>query len=479
MRFKIQRGILKSKLSLSDGGNIPRFIDELLMTEFTTIHFIYSNDSNRPIPIRVRLYENGEFYSGLYVFIRRFLEKLTHKCDIEELCKYYNDDSDTIKKKLEYAFSKIRYILRDYQIEATVKAVRKPLTLVSLPTGSGKSLVISTILLCDNCRTLIVVDSAILMHQLANDIENATGIECGLVGDGKYFPRQWTVAIIDSLQSKKGLDLVKNMEAIYFDEAHKSGADTYRNIIDRGGDNLVIRRGFSATTFRNDNRSLLLPALTGPIVIHYTTSDLITKGWLAKPTIIMPIIDNFKSKVTWYNAIYKSCIINNKLRNRICLEMLVESAKRGDLCVGLFKNVKDHLPLLKEMIYKMYPKEKIAIVHGSIPVDRRRKMIEKFSEGDKRILLASIGTTGEGIDLPGEVKVGVSFVGGTSEIMVRQALGRILRKPKMSNGEVNPAKQFRITYYDPYDETHEEMKRQSQIRMDIYESEPEFSVRRV
>jgi len=474
--FLIRRSSYKSKLSYN-GRGVPRSIDDLLSSHFSVVYWMRgSKPGSKPTRMVIDLYKDGLFYSGLTVLVKRYLRRMGYECKIKDKKKYYRPDSNCGARRIRKNF---RYSLRDYQLVAVAKALPKPLSLTSLPTGSGKSLVMAALLLADNKKTLIVVDSKTLMRQLADDIELATGIECGQVGDGVFAPRKWTVAVIDSLLTGRGEELIRSVRAVYFDEAHKAGATSYRRVVDVGHANLWIRRGFSGTTYRNDHRTLLLPALTGPVTIHRSTSQLIEAGWLAIPHIMMPVVSNFRSKIKWYNKVYSTCIINNNIRNLMGVNMLVHFAKKGHLSVGLFRNVRDHLPLLRDAIYRRIDKSKVGIIYGNVPLHRRQRILEQFADGDKMILLASVGTIGEGTDLPGETKLGVNFVGGCSEVATRQWLGRVLRKPKLSSGEVQQDKPFKIRYIDPYDKTHEEMERQSQVRYDIYDSEPAFRVRKI
>jgi superfamily II DNA or RNA helicase len=153
---------------------------------------------------------------------------------------------------------------------------------------------------------------------------------------------------------------------------------------------------------------------------------------------------------------------------------MVEPAKKGHLVVGFFRNVREHLPAIRHLLYGAFPKEQIGVLHGTVLSVNRKRVLSEFANGDKRILLASIGTTGEGVDLPGDTKVGVNYAGGCSEIAIRQLLGRCLRKPKVNGVEIDIKKAFHVYWVDPWDGTHKEMERQSRIRHDIYSSEPAF-----
>lgn len=456
----------KYKCILKRKGGIPENIDAILEDKCSIVYF----EEGERFPIKLKLYERGTFYAGLYRFIIKMLKNMDYECELINK----PIDNLNIAEKLNYVSENLQYNLRDYQKRAVVKAVERKLSAISMPTGSGKSVVIASLLLADNTDTLIIVDSVTLMYQLASDIDNATGKKCGLIGDGNFAPRKWTLAVIDSLLSPKGKEMVRNVKALYFDEAHKAGADTYKRIVDYGKDNVEIRRGFSATIFRNDSRSLLLPAMTGPIVVHYTTSEIIDKGYLAVPNIIMPRIKKPLVYGHNMNYVYNKCIIDNQLRNRVGVELLVDAAKSGELCAGIFRNVQKHLPKLKSLLFKIYNPKKIAIIHGAVPSFRRKSLLKEFANGDKTILLASVGTTGEGIDLPGQTSVGVNFVGGASEISTRQMLGRFLRKPKQKNGEVDTNMKYTIMYYCFYDMTNHIVERHSEIRYNTYDSESAF-----
>jgi superfamily II DNA or RNA helicase len=469
--FVIERGIWKSKLKWNGKNNESSFISKLLEANFTVISWAFNPITKKNDPIKTLLFENNSFYTGLSSLVKRQIIEMGYDCITEDKFDYKYDSPQNAIERIKTGLT---LNLRDYQAEAVVKAVKKPFSMISLPTGTGKSLVMAALLLGDDKSTVVVVDSKTLMYQLADNIRTFTGIECGLVGDSHFYPRRWTVAVIDSLLGQRGEGLVRNTEALYFDEAHKAGAPTYRTVVDAGRNNVVIRRGFSGTAFRNDNRTYLLPALTGPVVVHYTTSQMIDDGWLAVPHIAMPPIANFQSKAIYYQQIYRNCIINNSYRNKICVDAMVGPAKKGYPVVGFFRNVREHLPAIRNLLYSAFPKAKIGVLHGNVLSINRQRVLSEFASGEKIILLASVGTTGEGIDLPGETKVGVNFAGGCSEIAVRQLLGRCLRKPKLKNNEINKEKPFHIWWIDPYDKTHDEMRRQSDIRYDIYNGEPSF-----
>jgi superfamily II DNA or RNA helicase len=229
--------------------------------------------------------------------------------------------------------------------------------------------------------------------------------------------------------------------------------------------------------YRNDGRGILLPALTGPIVFHKTTSDLIDAGWLSRPSIIMPQITGNVFGYR-YQTIYNKSIVFNANRNKIGVTKIFEEVDQGHLSVAFFRNVAKHLPILRDMIFKKLDKSIVGEIHGITPGTKRIELLNKFRNHDLMLLLLSVGTSGEGFDLPGETEFGVNFVGGSSEIMIRQLLGRLLRKPRDPVlNDVDPSVEFRVRYLDFYDDTHRMMRDQSDNRMNIYKSEPAFKFR--
>lgn len=69
---------------------------------------------------------------------------------------------------------------RDYQIEAFVHGVRKRRALLLSPTGSGKSLIIYLLACYYRTKTLIIVPTTSLVHQMASDFEDY-GLPKGMV----------------------------------------------------------------------------------------------------------------------------------------------------------------------------------------------------------------------------------------------------------------------------------------------------------
>ena len=473
--FIVEQGRHRAKLIRSGGDSVPHFVTVKLIEIFS--YWYWDNSKAGSARITVKLYlEDNTFYSGLAPLVSRRLKRWGYECKVEQKFDYSSDLNAGVMRINKY----LQYSLRPYQVKAVAVGMRRALTMHSMATGSGKSLVIAALLLADNVRSLVIVDSKTLMYQLANDIQNATGVECGLVGDSHFMPRKWTVAVTDSLITSKGLDLVRVVRALYFDEAHHVGAMSYQRIVDAGRHNVCVRRGFSGTAYRNDAKGFLLPALTGPICFHISASELIEMGYLARPTIYIAKITKPVSTARYWKAIEGRCILRNRCRNLLGVKTILNAVDQDRPAVGFVRSVSVQLPIIRRLLLKRLSRKDIGEIHGAVPGPKRGEILEEFQEGYKKVLLISIGTGGEGLDLSGEAKCGVNFLGGRSEIAARQMLGRLLRKPKDPNtNEVDITKPFNVLYLDYFDETHEWLEKHSINRMAIYESEEAFDVRRL
>lgn len=142
-------------------------------------------------------------------------------------------------KRIEYGFSAK---LRDYQEEA-VDAATKPRGslgligrgIIKLPTRSGKTVVAAAIISRLGARTLFITPSTLLLYQSQESLQRNLGVPVGIVGDGKWDPREVTVASVQTLVSRRGastradpsspefLQLLSSVDLIVSDECFPDG----------------------------------------------------------------------------------------------------------------------------------------------------------------------------------------------------------------------------------------------------------------
>src|SRR5690606_11050871 len=141
---------------------------------------------------------------------------------------------------------------RDYQIKAVEAAVKAGSGIIQEATGAGKTLLLTLLLAKYNCKTVIYVIGTDLLYQMKDTVEEALGIECGIVGDGHCDIKKVTVATIwsaaaafnkkvkfsdtdfhiDSEKKNKQLDkyrvrqMVEDAELFFIDECQYAAAET-------------------------------------------------------------------------------------------------------------------------------------------------------------------------------------------------------------------------------------------------------------
>jgi DNA repair protein RadD len=183
--------------------------------------------------------------------------------------------------------------LRPYQIDAIervraqIRAGKRAILLV-LPTGGGKTVVASAVILSAYTRGKRVVFFAHRRELIKNTRAKliAAGVPPESIGimlgaDTERLDAPVIVASIDTWrareQSRPTADLV------FVDEAHRSCSDTYRMAIAYYRDAGSTVLGLTATPFRSDGRGL--GDLYEALEVIATPSQLIAEGFLCAPKV--------------------------------------------------------------------------------------------------------------------------------------------------------------------------------------------------
>ena len=114
--------------------------------------------------IRLCRIDNGVMYYGLYKEIEKFAAERDYSITFDES---FNQDSGFTYDQRELLEAKFQP--RDYQIDAASFALKNKRCVLVSPTGSGKSFIIYMIMKHLKKRTLIIVPTISLVHQLTDD----------------------------------------------------------------------------------------------------------------------------------------------------------------------------------------------------------------------------------------------------------------------------------------------------------------------
>ena len=336
----------------------------------------------------------------------------------------YADLAYTIKDNrtlFPFATSDIKDLeLREYQSLMVEEALEKRSCLIKAPTGSGKTIIMASLLKALEGRTgLLFFTKKQLLYQTYKFLTKY-GIDVGVAfGDGVEL-KPITLCTIQSIH--KVLDShLETSEFIMFDEVHEFAKGKLATKVLKSFPRASCRIGFTATVPSEDYAKLNLISYLGEVVEETDINTLIDEGFLTRPEIkIFDIPDRGGVEDTEipYREVYTKYITENEERNSIIVTLAKKILTKPSKTLILVKDLK-HAELLHTLIPNSYKLE------GKDSLLCREKTLEQFKQEEASVI---IGTTifQTGIDIP-ELTHLINARGLKSEIATIQALGRALR----------------------------------------------------
>lgn len=326
--------------------------------------------------------------------------------------------------------------LRDYQLKAVKKSIKKKMGVLEIGTGGGKTLIACEIIRRLGYKTLFVVDKKELLYQAKDVFENNLNIDVGVIGDGKDDIKDVNVATIQTLRNnfKKYKDFLNSIRIFIADESHKVASDSYQRLAYHLK-NTEYRFGLTGTNYRDDGNDMKIDAILGDNVFTMSSKELVDNEYLVNPDIYF--IDNFNTsdeieymkqeskkglinETDNYNLYYDSFIVNNEGRNKL-IKKICERDKQEKVLV-LVKRI-NHGEKLKEMI------DDSEYICGETDSEKRTEILDKFKNGNLNIVIGTITIFSEGVDIP-SLNVVVNAAANKGNVKSVQSLGRVLRKKK-------------------------------------------------
>jgi superfamily II DNA or RNA helicase len=311
---------------------------------------------------------------------------------------------------------------------------------VEIGTGLGKSFIILNLIKHYGLPTVVMAPSRSIAWQLYDEFVDKFGKnKVGLFGDGKkQLGKLITVGIAASLARVKPgtAEFAHLASATVFiaDESHLCPAETLAQVCFGVCANAPYRFFFSGTQFRNDGADLLLEGITNKIVYHMTVKEGVDQGYLAKPKFKVITVESPSNKTNLEyqefvdEHFYKNKLINQKAAN--LANLAVEQLNHQVLI--LVEHIEQFQYLLP------YFKYEVGFAHGGatqsnkqfLPPEYHKSdpnaLVERFNKGDLKILVGtSCISTGTDLKPVGTL---INLQAGTSEIKIRQAIGRGTRK---------------------------------------------------
>jgi superfamily II DNA or RNA helicase len=316
--------------------------------------------------------------------------------------------------------------LRDYQLEAVDRAVKKTRGILDSPTGSGKTeMAIGIAMRLGKTNTLMITPEADLMHNAARRWEKRVpGVQAGRIGDGHMTPCDgFTAATFQTLASRmkkepKLRDYLATVGCMIIDEVHTLPADSFYAVAQAIP--AYWRIGMSGTPLaRGDRKSLFSIASTGAIIYKIEPSLLIERGYISRPRIRMLRVEQEGVAREWRTA-YTKFVVESRARNRALVVAAERAAKPG----LVFVREKKHGKILVEQIRKAGLRAEF--VWGEKNTSQRDEAIRKLEDGELDVIVCSV-VFQTGTDIP-SLRSLVIGTGGKSEIAALQRVGRGMRR---------------------------------------------------
>ena len=384
----------------------------------------------------IRLYspKTGELYHGLRKHLQTWADEKQYHIQYEKN-DWYGDIVDDNKfvslPAVKVFMDKISTIKpRDYQYNAVYEALKTNRKLLLSPTGSGKSLMIYSIVryyAATAKKILIVVPTTSLVEQMVNDFIsygwNADDFVHKIYG-GKDKNTDKDI-IISTWQSiykfpKRYFD---DIDCVIGDEAHLFKSKSLTGIMTKLH-NAKYRFGFTGTLDGSKTHKWVLEGLFGSCDQVTKTDDLIKSGYLSKFRIKILLCKHSSQHFeTYHDEI--DYLVEHRGRNNL-IKNLVKDLEGNTLV--LFNYVEKHGEPLYDLINSNVKEDrKVFFVHGGTEVVDREEVRLITEEEENAVIVASYGTFSTGINIKRLHNI-IFASPSKSRIRNLQSIGRVLRK---------------------------------------------------
>lgn len=356
--------------------------------------------------------------------------------------------------------------LRDYQALASETLSRTKRGIVVVPAGGGKTVIAAaSIIRAINARHAVGNEAKPVIRWIA-----ATRDQCGQAWAALEAFELCNVATIEVGCPGKAWEH-SNPDLAVIDECHHVPADSWEVAL---SDCHKARWGFTATPFRNDEKTADIFRIIGPVVFEVGQDALREIGAIVPGVVrfltILP--DESAAKITQAaereflqaSARFRKCDpkeLKNRItfkfakkygieehpeRNRAVVERASEKAGPTLLLVGSIEHGK--------ALQKQIPES--VLMHSKSA--GRKRIVEDFRAGKIPVLIAT-SLADEGFDAPCASRL-ILAAGGRAANRVEQRAGRVLRPfPGKEEGEI----------IDFEDNQHFFLRAQSRARRKVYE----------
>lgn len=280
--------------------------------------------------------------------------------------------------------------------------------LAVMPTGTGKTVMFSSVV--KDCveqgkRVAIFAHREELLDQAAEKIETLAGMPVHIEQGTRRQAddeSQVVIACVFSMIRRLGRFPADRFDLVIIDEAHRTLAQTYRDLLDHFSGARVL--GVTATPNRGDERAL--GQVYDEVAYVMTPVDAVLGGWLVPSrTLMIPLESLDLSTVRRRNGDFVAGDLGAVMsETKVLREAIVPSVElAGHLQGILFCCTIAHMHLVAETVREIAEERRldltVATVDGTTPKDERRRIMDGFRSGQIRWLI-NVDVATEGFDAP-------------------------------------------------------------------------------
>jgi ATP-dependent helicase IRC3 len=275
--------------------------------------------------------------------------------------------------------------------------------LVSLPTGTGKTVVFSELIRRRGGTALILAHRDELLTQAADKLRMVApelAMSVGFVQAGRNDVRsQIVIGSVQTLASPKRLaQLPRRFDTVVVDEAHHAVAASYLRTLEHVGESPLVT-GFTATPERHDKKTDLRTVFD-EMVYARSLESMIREGYLCDLRAVRVEIDELDlSKVKKSRGDYQAEALGEALEDAHAVEHAVAAYQKeaaGRKGIAFFPTVATSQHAAAAFNAAGVP---AAHVDGETPIDERREIMRRLSAGDITMLV-NVAIATEGFDEP-------------------------------------------------------------------------------
>ena len=423
-------------LTVNSEPHVHRELADYFSFELPEAKFLKRQPRFRYWDGMIHLYSpaTGELYNGLLPHLKEWCKERRYQIKYESN-DWYGDVEEPNQLispgGVKVFMDKIsKYKPRDYQYNTVYQALKNNRGLFLSPTGSGKSLMIYSIVryyVATGKKILLVVPTTSLVEQMIKDFKDyGWGADdyCHTIYSGKDKNTDKPV-IISTWQSiykfpKRYFD---DIDCVIGDEAHLFKSKSLTGIMTKLH-NAKYRFGFTGTLDGSKTHKWVLEGLFGACEKVTKTDDLIKKGYLSNFRIKVLVCKHEYQPFADFHSEMEYIVTHSKRNNLI--KNLVNDISGNTLV--LFNYVEKHGEPLYELINNSVGNDrKVFFVHGGTDIEDREAVRIITEKENNAVIIASYGTFSTGINIK---RLHNIIFASPSKSRVRnlQSIGRVLRK---------------------------------------------------